>query len=144
MVYNYNKKIKMSDEELRDQITRIAVEIEKVEQTAKQKKTYFTNKCDEEFDPKIRDIGEQLLHQQTKLNELLKSLNELTAKKKELLTITKKLESEYNSLIKEKQKIFNQNIKAIERERKSKTKDIDTKIKLLEKELKTSEKKYRG
>ena len=131
----------MSDEELSNQITKIAVEIEKVEQTAKQKKTYYTNKCDEEYDPKIRDIGEQLLHQQTKLNEVLKNLNDLTAEKKELLSITKKLEAEYNSLIKEKEKIFNQNIKAIEREKKSKTKDIDTKIKLLEKELKASEKK---
>jgi len=131
----------MSDEELSKQITKIAVEIEKVEQTAKQKKAYFTNKCDEEYDPKIKAVGEQLLHEQTKLNELLKNLNDLTAKKKELLSITKKLESEYNSMRKMKEKIFNQNIKAIERERKSKTKDIDTKIKLLEKELKTSEKK---
>ena len=131
----------MSDEELSKQITKIAVEIEKVDQTAKQKKNYFTNKCDEEYDPKIKDVGERLLHHQTELNELLKNLNVLTAKKKELLTITKKLESEYNSLIKEKEKIFNQNIKAIEREKKSKTKDIDAKIKLLEKELKAIEKK---
>jgi len=121
----------MSDEELSNQITKIAVEIEKVEQTAKDKKTYFTNKCGEEYDPKIKALGEQLLHQQTKLNEVLKNLNDLTAEKKELLSITKKLESEYNSLIKEKEKILNQNIKAIEREKKSKTKDIDTKIKLL-------------
>ena len=74
----------MSDEELRDHINKIAVEIEKIEQTAKQKETYFTNKCNEEFDPKIKDLGEQLLHQQTKLNELLKSINELTAKKKRI------------------------------------------------------------
>jgi hypothetical protein len=131
----------MSDEELSNQITKIAVEIEKVEQTAKQKKAYFTNKCDEEYDPKIMDLGEQLLQQKTLLNEVLKNINELTAKKKVLIAITKKLESEYNSLIKEKEKIFNQNVKAIEREKKSKTKDIDAKIKLLEKELKASEKK---
>ncbi|MHA1473106.1 MAG: hypothetical protein ACTSQW_08425, partial [Promethearchaeota archaeon] len=111
----------MSDEELSNQITKIAVEIEKVEQTAKQKKTYFTNKCDEEYDPKIMDLGEQLLQQKTLLNEVLKNLNELTAKKKGLIAITKKLESEYNSLIKEKEKIFNQNVKAIEREKRSKT-----------------------
>jgi len=131
----------MSDEELSNQITKIAVEIERVEQTAKKKQTYFSNKCDEEYDPKIKDIGEQLLHQQTKLNDVLKNLNKLTGQKKELLSVTKKLESEYNSLIKEKEKIFNQNIKAIEREKKSKTKDIDNKIKLLEKELKASENK---
>ena len=130
----------MSDEELSKQITKIAVEIEKVEQTAIQKKTYFTNKCDDEYDPRIRDVGERLLQQQTKLNEILKNLNKLTAEKKELLAITKKLETKYNSLIKEKQKIYNQNIRAIVREKKNKTKDIDNKIKLLEKELKTSEK----
>ncbi len=134
-------KIKMSDEELRDQITRIAVEIEKIEQTAKQKKNYITNKCIEEYDPKIKDIGAQLLQQQTILNEVLKNIYELTAKKKELLSITKKLESEYNSLNKEKDKILNQNLKAIEKEKKTKTKDIDNKIKMLEKELKSSEKK---
>jgi len=33
-----------SDEELRDKITKIAVEIEKIEQTAKQKEIYFKNK----------------------------------------------------------------------------------------------------
>ena len=132
----------MPDEELRDQITKIAVEIEKTEQTAKQKETYFKNKCNEEYDPKIRDLGEQLLHQQTMLNEILKNLNELTAKKKELLSITKKLESEYNSLKKEKEKILNHNLKAIDKEKKIKTKDIDNKIKLLEKELKSSKKKY--
>ena len=130
----------MSDEELRDKINKIAVEIEKVEQTAKQKENYVTNKCNGEFDPKIKDLGEQLLYQQTKLNELLKSINELTAKKKELLSITKKLESEYNSLKREKKKFLNHNLKAIEKEKKTKTKDIDTKIKMLEKELKSSEK----
>lgn len=130
-----------SDEELRDQITEIAVEIENIEQTAKQKESYFKNKCNEEYDPKIRELGEQLLHQQTKLNEILKSINELTAKKKELLPITKKLESEYNSTKKKKEQILNHNLKAIEKEKKTKTKDIDTKIKLLEKELKSGEKK---
>jgi len=135
------KKIKMSDEELRDQITKIAVEIKKIEQVAKQKKNYITNKCIEEYDPKIKDIGEQLLQQQTILNEVLKNIYELTAKKKELLSITKKLESEYNSLNKEKEKILNRNLKAIEKEKKIRTKDIDNQIKMLERELKSSEKK---
>jgi hypothetical protein len=130
-----------SDEELRDQITKIAIDIEKIEQTAKQKKIYFTNKCNEEFDPKIRELGEQLLHQQAILNELLKNINELTVKKKELVSITKKLESECSSLNKEKEKILNHNFKAIEKEKKTKTKDIDIKIKLIEKELKAREKK---
>ncbi len=100
----------MSDEKLRDEITKIAEDIEKVEQIAKQKKNYITNKCSEEFEPKIKDIGEKLLQQQTLLNDVLKNINELTAKKKELLSITKKLETEYNSLKKEKEKILNQNL----------------------------------
>ncbi len=132
------KKIKMSDEELRDQINKIAVEIEKIEQTAKQKETYLIKKFNEEFDPKIKDLKEQLLHQQTNLNELLKNLKGLTAEKKELVSITKKLESEYKSLKREKENILNHNLKAIEKEKKTKTKDIDTKIKMLEKELKSN------
>ena len=130
----------MSDEELRDQITKIAVEIQKIEQIAKQKENYITNKCNEEFDPKIKEIGEQLLQQQNILNEVLKKINELTVKKKDLTTSTKKVESEYNSLQKVKEKYLLNNLKAIEKEKKTKTKDIDNQIKLLEKELKSSDK----
>ena len=131
----------MSDEELRDQITKIAVEIQKIEDIAKQKENYITNKSNEDFDPKIKALGEQLLHQQTLLNEVLKNINELTVKKKELISLTKKLESEYDTFQRQKEKILYQNLKAIEKEKKAKTKDIDYQIKMLEKELKTSEKK---
>jgi len=134
------KKFDMSDEELRDQITKIALEIQKVEDVAKQKENYITNKCNEEYDPKIKEIGEKLLHHQNILNDLLQKINELTAKKKELLSITKKLESEYNNLEKEKQKFLNFEKKAIEKEKKTKTKSIDNQIKILEKELKSLEK----
>lgn len=130
----------MSDEELRDQITKIAVEIEKVEQIAKQKENYVRNKYDEEFDPIIKELGEQLLIQQTQLNDVLKNLNVLTAKKKELLSVTKDLESKYNSLMREKEKVIYQHLKAVEKEKKTKTKDIDSQIKTLEKELKSKEK----
>ncbi|MFX0049517.1 MAG: hypothetical protein ACFE8G_15380 [Candidatus Hermodarchaeota archaeon] len=129
----------MSDEELRDQITKIAVEIDKIEKIAKQKENYITNKCNEEFDPKIKEIGEQLLQQQNILNEVLKKINELAAKKKDLLARTKKLESEYNSLNKTKEKYLLNHLKAIEKEKKTKTKDIDNQIKTLEKELKSLE-----
>ena len=131
----------MSDEELRDQITKIAVEIQKIEDIAKQKENYITNKSNEDFDPKIKALGEQLLHQQALLNEVLKNINELTVKKKELISLTKKLESEYDTFQRQKEKILYQNLKAIEKEKKAKTKDIDYQIKMLEKELKTSEKK---
>ena len=106
----------MSDEEIRDQITKIAVEIDKVEKMAKQKENYVTNKYNEEFDPVIKDLGEQLLFQQNQLNEVLKTLNELTAKKKELISVTKDLESKYNSLMREKEKIIYQHLKAVEKE----------------------------
>ena len=131
----------MSDEELKDKITKIAVKIQSVEDVAKQKEHYVTNKYNEEFDSVIKDLGEQLLLQQTKLNEVLKNLNDLTVKKKELLSVTKNLESKYNSLIREKEKIIYQHLKAVEKEKKTKTKVIDSQIKTLEKELKSSEKK---
>ena len=130
-----------SDEELRDQINRIAVQIEKIEQTAKQKESYIINKLNEQFGPKISEIEGKLQHHQTILNELNKQIDELTSKKKELLPIIKNLEHEYNNLKKEKLKTLNMNLKAIEKEKKTKTKDIDREIKLLEKELKKSENK---
>ena len=111
----------MSDEELKNQITKIAVEIQKVEDIAKKKENYVTIKYNEEFDPVIKEIGEQLLFQQNQLNEVLKTLNELTAKKKELISVTKDLESKYNSLMREKEKIIYQHLKAVEKEKKSKT-----------------------
>ncbi|MFX0024618.1 MAG: hypothetical protein ACFE9S_20060 [Candidatus Hermodarchaeota archaeon] len=127
----------MSDEELRDQINKIAVQIEKIEQTAKQKEYYITNKLNEQFSPKINEIEGKLLQHQTILNELNKQIDELTSKKKELLPIVKNLENEFNNLKKEKDKYLNSNLKAIEKEKKTKTKEIDRQIKLLEKELKT-------
>jgi hypothetical protein len=130
----------MSDEELRDQITKIAVEIQKIEDVAKRKENYVTNKYNEEFDPVIRDLGERLLLAQNELNHVLEKINELSAKKKELLIKTKDLDSKYNSMMKEKEKLIYQHIKAVEKEKKLKTKDIDSQIKTLEKELKSREK----
>ncbi|MFW9972807.1 MAG: hypothetical protein ACFFDF_21655 [Candidatus Odinarchaeota archaeon] len=126
----------MSDEELRDQINKIAVQIEKIEQTSKQKVNYMRNKLNAQFDPKITEIEGKLQHHQTILNGLNKQIDELTSKKKELLSIIKNLESEHNNLNKEKTKYLNTNLKAIEKEKKSKTKEIDREIKSLEKELK--------
>ena len=131
----------MSDEELRDQINKIAVEIEKIEETAKQKEAYINKKLNKEFDTKISVLELKLQNQQTIFNELVKKIDELTSKKKELTPIIKNLENEYNNLKKGKQKALNENIRAINKEKKIKTKIIDREIKLLEKELKTSENK---
>jgi len=131
----------MSDKELRDQINKIAVQIEKIEQTAKQKESYILNKLNEQFVPKISEVEGKLRSHQSILNELNRQIDDLTSKKKDLLPIVKNLENEYNNLNKEKDKCLNSNLKAIEKEKKTKTKDIDKQIKLLEKELKTIETK---
>jgi len=131
----------MSDEELRDQINKIAGEIEKIEETAKQKEAYINKKLNEEFNTKISILELKLQNQQTIFNELVKKIDELTSKKKELTPIIKNLENEYNNLKKGKQKALNENLRAINKEKKIKTKNIDREIKLLEKELKTSEDK---
>ncbi|MFX0140367.1 MAG: hypothetical protein ACFFDN_42405 [Candidatus Hodarchaeota archaeon] len=128
----------MSDEELRDQINKIAVEIEKIEQSAKQKETYVRNRINEEFDPKISEIESKLLKEQAIFDEIVKNINGLVSNKKEMIPIIKDLEQKYNSLKKEKEKSLNEQIKAIEREKKTKKKIIDRDIKLLEKELKGS------
>ncbi len=131
----------MSDEELRDQINKIAVQIEKIEQVAKQKESYISNKLSGEFDPKISEIEGKMRQQKSILNDLNMQIDVLTSKKKELIPIVKNLENEWNNLKKEREKSLNLNLKAIEKEKKTKTKDIDRQIKALEKELKSLETK---
>lgn len=126
----------MSDEELRDQINKIAVEIENIDQTAKQKEGYVRKRLNEEFDPKIGEIESQLKKEQAILDEIVKSINELERNKKEMIPVVKDLEQKCNRLKKDKEKAFNEQLKAIIKEKKTKSKIIDRKIKLLEKELK--------
>ncbi|MFX1380281.1 MAG: hypothetical protein ACFFA4_14430 [Promethearchaeota archaeon] len=128
-----------NDEELKDQINKIAVQIEKIEETSKQKEFYISNKLNEQFDPKINEIEGRLQHHQAILNSLNKQIDDLTSKKKDLLPIVKNLEIEYNNLKKEKDKSLNMNLKAITKEKKSRTREIDREIKLLEKELKKTD-----
>ncbi|MHA1932866.1 MAG: hypothetical protein ACW96X_10020 [Promethearchaeota archaeon] len=129
------------EHELRDKINKIAIEIEKIEETAKKKDAYIGNKINEEFNPKISAIGLKLQNQQAIFDELVSNINDLISKKKELAQIIKNLEHEYNALKKAKEKALNENIKAIAKEKKSKTKVIDRDIKLLERELKTAKSK---
>ncbi len=131
----------MSDEELRDQINKIAQEIENIEQTVKQKEEYVNNRLNEEFDPKISEIESQLQKEQAILDEIVKSINELEGNKKEMIPVIKDLEQKYNRLRKDKEKSLNEQLKAIIKEKKIKSKVIDRNIKLLEKELKASDKK---
>jgi len=131
----------MSDEELRDQINKIAQEIENIEQTAKQKEEYVNNRLNEEFDPKISEIESQLQKEQAILDEIVKSINELEGNKKEMIPVIKDLEQKYNRLRKDKEKSLNEQLKAIIKEKKTKSKVINRDIKLLEKELKASDKK---
>ncbi|MFW9829098.1 MAG: hypothetical protein ACFFEY_16090 [Candidatus Thorarchaeota archaeon] len=131
----------MSNEEiLRDQINKIAIKIEEVEQTAKQKENYITNKLCEEYDPKMSQIEVNLLNQKAKLNELIKNIDELTSQKNELVPIVKNLEKEYIDLKTGKEKALKEKMKAIMKEKKNKTKIIEQQIKNLEKELKAKEK----
>ncbi|MFX1325178.1 MAG: hypothetical protein ACFE8N_09480, partial [Promethearchaeota archaeon] len=86
----------MSDEELRDRINKIALEIEKVEETAKKKKEYIASKITEDFDPKINELKLELQNQQSVLDQLNKNIDELTVRKKEITTTIKSLEKDYN------------------------------------------------
>ena len=108
----------MSDEELRDQINKIAVEIEKIEEIAKQKEAYFKNRINEEFDPKISEVESKLQRQQAILDEIVKSIEELDVNKKEMISVVKNLELQYNNLKKEKEKYIIEQCKAISKEKK--------------------------
>ena len=129
------------DEELRDQINKIAQEIEKIEQIAKQKEEYVKNRLNEEFDHKIGEIESQLQKEQAILDEIVKSINELEGNKKEMIPVIKDLEQKYNRLRRDREKSLNEQLKAIIKEKKTKSKVINRDIKLLEKELKASDKK---
>jgi len=131
----------LKEQELRDKINKIAIEIEKIEETANKKDAYIENKINEEYNPKISEIGLKLQNNQAKLAEFLSKIDGLMLKKKELILVIKNLEQEYNSLKKTKDKAINNNIKAIAKERKTRTKVVDRDIKLLERELKTEKKK---
>jgi len=131
----------MSEEELKNRINKIAVEIEKLEVSSKQKEVYITNKIDEEFNSKISEVELNLQKQQTIYDELNSDINELMSKKNDLTPIIKALEKQYNNLKKEREKALGNNLKAIAKEKKSKTKIIDKDIKLLERELKTPQNK---
>ena len=128
----------MSDEQLRDQINKIAVEIEKAEEVARQKEAYITSRIEEEFGPKMSEVELNLQNQKEILDKLNKNIKDLTSKKNELVPIVRDLEKKYTSLKRERQKSLNEKLKAIVKEKQVKTKGIDKDIKLLEKELKTS------
>ena len=129
------------DEVLRDQINKIAQEIENIEQIAKQKEEYVKNRLNEEFDNKIGEIESQLQKEQAILDEIVKSINELEGNKKEMIPVIKDLEQKYNRLRRDKEKSLNEQLKAIIKEKKTKSKVINRDIKLLEKELKAFDQK---
>ena len=136
----------MSEEELkaqqlRDRINKIAIEIEKIEETAKKKDAYVEKKINDEFNPKISEIGLKLQNQQAVFDELVSKIDGLILKKKTLIPVIKNLEQEYRNFKKAKTKALNENIKAIAKEKKSKTKIIDRDIKLFERELKSEKSK---
>jgi len=136
----------MSDEELkaqelRDRINKIAFEIEKIEEIAQKKDAYIEKKINEEFNPKISEIGLKLRNQQAVFDELVSKIDDLILKKKTLIHVIKNLEQEYRNFKKAKTKAINENIKAIAKEKKSKTKVIDRDIKLFERELKSEKSK---
>jgi len=128
-------------QELRDRINKIAIKIENLEETAKKKDDYIKKKINEEFNPKISEIGLKLQNQQTSFDELVSKIDDLMLKKKNLTHVIKNLEQVYRDLKKAKKRALNENIKAISKEKKTKTKIVDRDIKLLERELKSEKSK---
>lgn len=127
----------MSDEELKNKINKIAVEIENLEVVTKQKETYILNRINEEFGPKVNELELKIQTQQKIMDDLSNKIDGLIAEKKDLMIILKSLKKEYKTLKKSKEKALNTKLTAISKEKKTKTKKIDRNIKTLEKELKT-------
>jgi chromosome segregation ATPase len=126
----------MSEEELRSQILKIQSEITKLLESTHKKEAYITNRCNEEFDPKLNQMESQLKSEQGKLEEATKRMDQWISKKKELDLIVKDLTKNYNRLKNEKDKYLAGQLKAIAKEKKSKIKALNAEIKDLEKKLK--------
>ena len=126
----------MSDEELKNKINKIAVEIENLEVGAKQKETYIINRINEEFSSKIIEIEPKIQTQKKIIDDLSIKIDGLISEKKNLMAILKNLKKEHKNLKKSKKKALNTELAAISKEKKTKTKIIDRNIKMLEKELK--------
>ncbi len=74
--------IKMSQEEIKNQINQKQNEIAKLEETTVKKEQYITNRSNEEFDPHLNEIEAELQLEQSKLAEVNKKIEEWSAKKK--------------------------------------------------------------
>jgi len=126
----------MSEEELRDEINKIAKKIMEVEDGAKKKKVYVKNKLDEEFNSQISEIEIKLKSNQDRLEEVNKTIDVLNSERKKLILFVKNLKKQYNGLKKDKEKTLNQKLKLISNEKKAKMKEINQEIQTLEKQLK--------
>ncbi len=130
----------MSEEELKDQINKIASKIMEVEEGAKKKEAYIENKINEEFNNKISEKESKIQVGQNRLDELNKNIDILNLEKKKLISFINDLKKQYNSLKKKKKGILNKEFKSIAKEKNNKMKTINREIKLLEKQLKEKEK----
>ncbi|MFX0148653.1 MAG: hypothetical protein ACFE8E_13025 [Candidatus Hodarchaeota archaeon] len=126
----------MSEEELRDEINKIAKKIMEVEEGAKKKEVYVKNKLDEEFDSQIDEMEIRLKNHQDRLEEVNKTIDVLNSERKKLILFVKNLKKQYNGLKKDKEKNLNQKLKLISNEKKAKMKEINQEIQTLEKQLK--------
>ena len=128
--------IKINVNEIHNQIFKLQSELMKIEEGAKTKVQYITNKINEEFNPKINEIESRLRLEQGKLDEINRILNDCISKKKELESEIKKLKKEEDLLKKGKSKTLNDKLKAISDEKHKKLKSHKGEIKTLEKQLK--------
>ena len=102
----------MSEEELRDQINKIASKIMEVEEGAKKKETYIKNKIDEKFNNKISENESKLQVGQNRLDEVNKNIDKLNLEKKKLNSFISDLKKQCNSLKKDKAGILKKEFKS--------------------------------
>lgn len=127
---------KMSQEEIKSQISQKQNEIAKLEESAIKKEQYIKNRTSEEFDPHLNEIEAELQLEERKLIEVNKKIDQWTTKKKELTLVIKNLKKKYSSYEKEKENYLSSQLKAIAKEKNIKVKELKKEVKLLEKELK--------
>ena len=130
----------MSEQQINDKISEQEDVIAQIEDEADKKEIEAEAVIDNEFDPKIQKLEDELKNEQALLDEATEKFaywKDRLAEKKELV---KNLSKEHSTLIKDKSKTLTTKLKEIQAEKKEKIKPIQATIKELQKELKAYKK----
>jgi chromosome segregation ATPase len=132
--------IKMSEENIRGQISAKEDEITRIEEDASKKDAAAESEIEAEYDPQIEEITTKLAEEEGLRDEAIEKAEEWTQKKKEKIAAAKDASKTLSKLKSEKDKALNSKLKEIAGDKKTKIKEVESEIKGLKKDLAALEK----